>query len=254
MIVLAVIWAAAGMSAIGPSAAAETPTLTAVEPSSGPSCGGTAVVLTGTGFGQATGVRFGTDPAASFWVDSDTRITAVSPAHAAAADVDVTITTAAARSAVTPEGRYSWYEGAWSRSDPEIDGPVRRSSGHQAVALADGRVLVVGGRTTETGREEATSATAEIYNPASRTWSATGSMATAQVDFTATLLPDGKVLLPVVPTKGPTILSATAPIRASPSPRLSCTTRLSESGQRRRRCPARGIATQPPCSSTVRCC
>jgi hypothetical protein len=62
------------------------PTITNVDPASGPTAGGTTVVITGTGFTGANSVEFGipTDDAeaTSFTVDSDTQITAVSPAHA----------------------------------------------------------------------------------------------------------------------------------------------------------------------------
>jgi hypothetical protein len=68
------------------------PTLTSIAPNSGPVAGGTSVVLTGTGFTGATAVTFGTDAATSFTVNSDTSITATSPAHAAG-PVTVTVTT-----------------------------------------------------------------------------------------------------------------------------------------------------------------
>jgi hypothetical protein len=61
-----------------------------ISPSSGNALGGSTVIITGTGFTSATGVAFGTTPAASYTVNSATSITAVSPAHAAGV-VDVTV-------------------------------------------------------------------------------------------------------------------------------------------------------------------
>jgi hypothetical protein len=63
-------------------------------------------------------------------------------------------------------------------------------SGHTAVRLLDGRVLVAGGAE---GDENDTSA--ELYDPSSGTWSATGSMVKPRAGFLATLLHDGKVLV-----------------------------------------------------------
>jgi IPT/TIG domain len=67
------------------------PAVTSLSPNSGPAAGGTSVVITGTGFTGATAVDFGTTAATTFHVDSDTQITATSPAHPAGA-VDVTVT------------------------------------------------------------------------------------------------------------------------------------------------------------------
>jgi hypothetical protein len=53
------------------------PTITSFSPTSGPV--GTAVTITGTGFTGATDVSFGTVPASSFTVDSDSQITALVP-------------------------------------------------------------------------------------------------------------------------------------------------------------------------------
>jgi hypothetical protein len=63
---------------------------------------------------------------------------------------------------------------------------------HAAALLLDGRVLVVGG--WHEGHIAA-KATAETYDPASRTWSLTGSLATGRVYLTANVLPDGRVLV-----------------------------------------------------------
>lgn len=62
---------------------APLPVVSAIAPTQGLASGGSTVVITGTGFTRASAVRFGTTPAASFTVDSDTQITATTPAHAA---------------------------------------------------------------------------------------------------------------------------------------------------------------------------
>ncbi len=64
---------------------------------------------------------------------------------------------------------------------------------HTATLLLDGRVLVSGGFST--GSSSSNSATAEIYDPALGTWSLTGSMGRPRADHSATLLPNGRVLV-----------------------------------------------------------
>jgi hypothetical protein len=56
--------------------------------------------------------------------------------------------------------------------------------------LPNGKVLVAGG-----GSSSAVLASAELYDPASGTWTATGSLATVRIQHTATLLPNGTVLV-----------------------------------------------------------
>lgn len=70
----------AGVLTPSGSTPATEPVLTSVAPTSGAAAD--EIVLTGTGFAGATGVRFGSANAASFTVDSDTKITAVVPAGA----------------------------------------------------------------------------------------------------------------------------------------------------------------------------
>lgn len=70
-------------------------TVTSIAPTTGVAAGGTSVVFTGTNFVGATQVKFATTNATSFTVNSDTKITAVAPAHAAGV-VSVSV--------VTPDG------------------------------------------------------------------------------------------------------------------------------------------------------
>lgn len=64
---------------------------------------------------------------------------------------------------------------------------IHGRSGHAATLLADGRVLVTGGSFS--------SAAAEIYDPATSSWSLTGSLVVNRTKHTATLLNDGRVLI-----------------------------------------------------------
>jgi len=64
-------------------------------------------------------------------------------------------------------------------------------TGHAATALADGRVLITGGR----DNAGIIVATAEVFDPAKETSTAIGALNTARIDHTATLLADGRVLI-----------------------------------------------------------
>ena len=63
-----------------------------------------------------------------------------------------------------------------------------------------------------------TLSSAELYDPASGTWSATGSLNTARYDHTATLLPNGKVLVAGGSGNGGSLTSAELYDIAGPMP------------------------------------
>ena len=64
---------------------------------------------------------------------------------------------------------------------------------HTAVLLSNGKVLVSGGN-NQTVNGATPLASAELYNPASGAWSATGSMSNARAGHTSTVLHNGKVV------------------------------------------------------------
>jgi hypothetical protein len=61
--------------------------------------------------------------------------------------------------------------------------------------LTDGKVLVAGGTDLFDGTNDATLASAEIYDPATGNWTPTASMSQPRQTHTATLLPSGKVFV-----------------------------------------------------------
>src|SRR6266702_1342461 len=73
----------------------------------------------------------------------------------------------------------------------QLDPLVVPRTGHAATVLADGRVLITGGR----DGAGTIVAIAEIFDPATETSAAVGALVTARVSHTATLLPNGRVLI-----------------------------------------------------------
>ncbi|WP_229055146.1 IPT/TIG domain-containing protein, partial [Aeromicrobium sp. Leaf350] len=83
------------------------PAVSSLAPSSGPSVGGTEVVVTGTSFANVTAVSFGSAPARSFTVESGTQLRAVSPTGTAG-PVAVRVTTSAGTSAVVSTSTFTY--------------------------------------------------------------------------------------------------------------------------------------------------
>jgi galactose oxidase-like protein len=97
--------------------------------------------------------------------------------------------TASATSSATPDASAA---PAWTATGAMLEA---RTS-HSATLLLDGRVLVAGGVGSDTGESFANIlGSAELYDPSTGQWTATGDMLGVRVGHTATLLPDGKVLV-----------------------------------------------------------
>lgn len=135
------------------------------------------------------------DPAFSRWAGTGSMVTPRQQ-HAAVllADGRVLViggrTTSAAGGGILASAElYDPSAGRWSATGSMS---VARA-GASAVVLREGRVLVTGGTVSATGT--AGTAAAEIYQPASGRWTATGSLDAPRVGGTMTLLPDGTVLV-----------------------------------------------------------
>jgi hypothetical protein len=85
--------------------------VSSVSPPSGPTTGGTTVTISGNGFRGARRVRFGAMDAASFTVDSETQITAISPPiiqTIPGITVNVTVTTSVGMSEANLSSRFTY--------------------------------------------------------------------------------------------------------------------------------------------------
>lgn len=68
-------------------------------------------------------------------------------------------------------------------------------SGHTATLLPNGKVLISGGQADLLNGARLPIGSAELYDPITGTWSGTGSLAAPRSNHTATLLPNGSVLV-----------------------------------------------------------
>ncbi|MGH9077516.1 MAG: choice-of-anchor D domain-containing protein, partial [Acidimicrobiales bacterium] len=82
-------------------------------------------------------------------------------------------------------------------------GPLNRYD-FTATLLNNGNVLAAGGSNVDNDPASAAQNSAELYDPATNTWSATASMTTSRLEHTATLLGDGDVLVAGGQSNSPT--------------------------------------------------
>ncbi len=157
---------------------------------------GQVLVVGGKGSGPnkvGTAERF--DPRLGIWVNAGALFTPRA-AHTATrlSDGRVLIVGGVGPSdrAITAVERYNPQNDTW-----QIIAPLRQARvDHAAVLLPDGEVLIIGGSgTLGNTPTSATFAGTERYDPVTASWRAAAPLATARRDFTASLLPDGRVLV-----------------------------------------------------------
>lgn len=98
----------------------------------------------------------------------------------------VTAVFATTTSLTIGQGAVYGVEGSWAATGALNQARIAQT----ATLLADGRVLVAGGRATSGALTSA-----ELYDPLTETFTVTGAMSTSRWSHTATLLPDGRVLV-----------------------------------------------------------
>jgi hypothetical protein len=151
------------------------PTVTSISPATGPTAGGTVVAITGTGFTGTTTVKFGSNTAPSFTVNSATSITATSPAGTGT--VDVTVTTPIGTSVTSSADLYTYSAAPTVTSISPATGPT-----------AGGTVITITGTGfagTTTVKFGSTTASSFTVNSATSI-TATSPAGTGTIDVTVT--------------------------------------------------------------------
>jgi IPT/TIG domain/PASTA domain len=131
------------------------PTILLLNPSSGPPAGGTVVTVAGTDFTGVTAVKFGNVPASSFTVESEHKLTAVSPA-ASPGVVDLSVTTNAGTSAATGADHFEYTASATALTCvvPKLKGKTLKAAKKRArkAHCRIGSVKLLAGVTKKTGK------------------------------------------------------------------------------------------------------
>jgi hypothetical protein len=110
------------------------PRVTSISPTSGPTDGGTSVTISGSGFTGATAVDFGAgNPATTFTINSDSSITAESPAGSGT--VDVTVTSASGTSGTSSADQFE-YQAPTGPTVTEVSPNVGTTAGGTTVTIA----------------------------------------------------------------------------------------------------------------------
>jgi PKD repeat protein len=144
------------------------------------------------------------NPATGVWTSTGSmNVVRRSPAAVRLADGRVLVaggTGAFPFASLTSAEIYDPASGAWTPTGAMHDPRVWTSDDESAVnflmPLSDGRILTAGGlnRCSESGCDLAFLASAEVFDPASGSWSTTGSLATGRYRHQMAVLSDGRVL------------------------------------------------------------
>jgi YD repeat-containing protein len=110
------------------------PAVTGVSPNAGPTAGGTSVTVNGSNFSGATQVYFGSVPATSFVVASDTLLYASAPAQAPST-VHITVSTPGGTSSPVDADRFTY----------QVQAPAVTAVAPNAGPLAGGTVIAASG-------------------------------------------------------------------------------------------------------------
>jgi alpha-tubulin suppressor-like RCC1 family protein len=120
----------AGGSFFSLSTGAPDPIVSKIEPKTGPEAGGTTVTVTGASFTGATAVRFGATNAKEFKVNSETSITAVSPAGTGS--VNVTVLTPGSGSPIVPADTFNYRPAGLKPTEWKVNG-TKLSTSHSPI-------------------------------------------------------------------------------------------------------------------------
>ena len=189
----------------------DAPTVSAVSPSSGPPGGGTLVNLAGTGLADATGISFNNTAAETYLINSDTSVTATSPAGTGV--VDITVTNETGTSPISSADEFSY------AAAPSVSA-VSPSSG----STAGGDVITITGTGFVPGSTSARFgllAGSSVSCASTTTCTATSpALAAGVVDVTVTTLDGTSTVLPadeftVSASAGPILATDNGPVVAA---------------------------------------